>query len=119
MSHRRTAAAACGLVAFVLVGGVAHASGGAVLGAATTVVTPCVEAGIQADVDLDGMMVRSVTVSGLPAACLGESVSVTLGQTGGPDVEASGRVTGSTVSLDVARRLDARDVSELAVVLRG
>jgi hypothetical protein len=119
MSHRRTAAAACGLLAFVLVGGVAHASGAAVLGAAATVVTPCTDAGVHADIDLDGMMVRSVTVSGLPAACLGQSVSVTLGQSAGPAVEASGRVTGSVVSLEVARGLDARDVSELAVALQG
>ncbi len=119
MSPRRTAAAVCGLVAFVLVGGVAHASGGAGVGAAAAAVTPCTVAGVRAELDLDGLLVRSVTVRDLPAQCRGGSLRLTLGRSAGPDVGVSGPVTGPTLVLDVGRRVDARSVNEVAVALLG
>lgn len=119
MTHRRTAAAAAGLVAFVLVGGVAHASGATVLGAGATLVAPCTEAGLQADLDLEGVTVRSVTVAGLPDACRGDSLLVTVGRRTGPDVETSGPVTGASVVLPVPAGVSASDVEQLAVAVVG
>jgi hypothetical protein len=116
MTQRRLLAGLAAVAAFAGVGGVAHAAGGGSLAADFSVVSPCTDAGVRADLEVDGTEVRAVTVGNLPADCLGQDLDVTLGRPT-DDVTVAGPVTGTSTRLVLARPVAVQDVRSIAVLL--
>jgi hypothetical protein len=120
MPKRRLLASMAGLAAFAVLGtGVAHAAGGAALGDDGVAVTSCTDAGVRADFEVAGLTVRAVTVAGMPDACVGQTVTVTLTRDSGADLSASAPVTGRSTRLALTAPVPAADVSSLGVLIAG
>jgi hypothetical protein len=124
VTHRRLAASLLGAAVFVGLGahGV-HAAGGfsldSALGADGDRTAACTEDGVRVGYRLTGTAVGAVTVEGLPEACVGQAVSVTVGRASGHGVETTGTVTGTTTVLALGTPVDATAVTYLTVVIAG
>jgi len=117
MPRRRLLASLAGVAAFVALGThVAQAAAGPSFGADFAVVSACTSDGVRADLDIDATVVRSVTVRDLPAECLGNTVTVTLGHAAG-GVSVTERVTGTSTRLALGSPLPVRDVTSIALLL--
>lgn len=118
MPRRQLIACLAAAATFAVVGVTgAFAAGGSAVGADLSIVSACTHDGVRTDFDLSGQQVTGVVVDGLPPACLGETVSVTLGRAGGASVEVSAAVDGAAMSLPLGTPLEIEDLSTVSVVI--
>ena len=127
--RRRMLAVAAGLATFSVIGAFAATLGGLSsdqLGADATLVASCDTDGVGLDYTTvydatdDRYEVSSVTVTGIAAACAGQSLSVTISD--GTTVLGQGTVTpvaGTTATVAVSPNADAEAVTNAAVVITG
>jgi hypothetical protein len=118
-----------GLAAFGLVGAAAASLGGLggqKLGADASVVASCDTDGVNLaytnayDPASGVYRVTGVTVSGIDAACAGETLSVTLKDSGGASLgTGSGTVAGASLAVTLAPTASANAVVGAAVVISG
>ena len=126
--RRRILAVSAGLATFSVVGAFAATLGGInsdQLGADASVVTSCDSDGVGVDYTVtydttdDRYEVASVDVTGIDAACAGQTISVTLANATTNLAAQSQTVTGTTETLTFSTTPDAEDVTNTAVVITG
>ena len=124
----RVFALAAGLATFSVIGAFAATLGGIgsdELGADTSVVTSCDSDGVGVDytvaydTDDDRYEVASVDVTGVDAACAGQTISVTLADSTTNLAAHSQTVAGTTETLTFATAPDAEAVTAVAIVITG
>jgi hypothetical protein len=89
------------------------------LGAASAAVGSCSQTGIGSDFILSATSVTGVTLTGLPAACVGQTVRVTVAGTAGVNAEATAQVSGATAVLALPYPVAVANVTSLSVVVTG
>jgi hypothetical protein len=124
----RLLALAAGLACFSVIGAFAATLGGVSsdeLGADTSVVSACDTDGVGVDYSVvydttDGRYeVASVDVTGIDAACSGQTISVTLADASTNLAAHSQTVAGTTETLTFATAPDAEAVTNVAIVITG
>jgi hypothetical protein len=124
----RVLALAAGLATFSVIGAFAATLGGVAsddLGADTSVVAACDTDGVGVDYTVtydttdDRYEVASVDVTGIDAACAGQTISVTLADTNANLAEHSQAVAGTSETLTFATAPDAEAVTNVAIVITG
>lgn len=128
MFNRYALAATAGLAAFGAVAASAATLGGVStksLGVGNAVVGACDTDGVDAayatsyNATAKAYRVTGVTLSGVAAACAGQTAKVTLSQAGTPLSEASAPVTGTTLTLTLPTPVNAEAVDNIAVLIAG
>jgi hypothetical protein len=95
----------------------AFAAGGSTVGSDVSIVSACTHDGVRTDYVLAGQQITAVVVDGLTASCVGETVSVSLGEVGGGSVEVSATVDGTPMTLTLGAPMDIEDLSTVSVAV--
>jgi hypothetical protein len=124
----RVLALAAGLATFSVIGAFAATLGGVSsdeLGADASVVAACDTDGVGVDYSVvydttdDRYEVASVDITGVDAACTGQTISVTLADSTTNLTSHSQTVAGATETLVFATAPDAEAVTNVAIVITG
>jgi hypothetical protein len=127
-TRRRTLAVAAGLATFSVIGAFAATLGGIdsdQLGADASVVTSCDTDGVVVDYNTDydttddRYEVSSVDISGIDAACVGQTLSVTLADGTTNLTEEDQVVAGAAENVVFSVTPDAEAVTNTAIVITG
>lgn len=127
-TRRRTLAVAAGLATFSVIGAFAATLGGIdsdQLGADASVVTSCDSDGVVVDYNTDydtaddRYEVTSVDISGIDAACAGQTLSVTLADGTTNLTEEDQVVAGASENVVFSVTPDAEAVTNTAIVITG
>jgi hypothetical protein len=122
MARRKILVAMAAVLASTAVSAAASQLGGASsssLGGDSGSVSACASTGVRTAFVVDGLMVTGVEVRGLPAACTGKNVQVSVLTASGPGGESSGVVAGTTTTLVLGSSVPARLVQSVTVVVAG
>lgn len=89
------------------------------VGADASVVGSCAQTGINSHFVLSSSNVTAISLDGFPASCLGQTVSVTVASSAGPEAQASVALSGNSAVLPLPHPVAVSAVTSLSLVVSG